>query len=370
MTRGRMSENLSVYLDLLRLAAAFAVFLNHTHNILYPDIRVPFIFGLGREAVAIFFVLSGLVISYVVADRETGWRSYAIARASRILPVAILAIAVTCLCDLIGQGRSPEVYRAMAAARHFAPDTLGAAVSYLTFTNQLWFRHVILGSDEPFWSLGFEVWYYVGFALVSFLRARTRIVAVVIWALVCGPRILLYFPLWLLGVAAWRLSPRIADRWPRPLILPAFGLSILAFPVIVKFLSPGIGGMYEVASPAREAWTAFYFTLLGALAFVNLALFDAMAGERAVWSGALAKAIRWLAGASFTLYLVHQPLCVLCAALFKDAVDNATYAPLACAAIFLMVLALAEIGERRRKFFARLIGPVFAPRARAMEAAR
>ena len=89
-----------------------------------------------------------------------------------------------------------------------------------------------------------------------------------------------------------------------------------------------------------------------------------------VWRGALAKAIRWLAGASFTLYLVHQPLCVLCAALFRDAVDSPVYAPLACAAILLVVLVLAEIGERRRKVFARLIGRAFAPRARAMEAAR
>ena len=81
---GIINHNLSIYLDFLRFFAAFVVFFTHSHVFLFPEVKVgP---AMGREAVAVFFVLSGFVISYVVANKEKNWRAYLTARIARILP--------------------------------------------------------------------------------------------------------------------------------------------------------------------------------------------------------------------------------------------------------------------------------------------
>ncbi|WP_431311886.1 acyltransferase family protein [Sphingomonas lacusdianchii] len=81
-----MHRNLSIYLEVLRFAAAVAVVLSHARGILFP--ALPWrLAAHGPEAVAVFFVLSGFVIRFVTVDRnETTWRAYAAARVARIYP--------------------------------------------------------------------------------------------------------------------------------------------------------------------------------------------------------------------------------------------------------------------------------------------
>src|SRR6185369_4017241 len=76
----------------------------------------------------------------------------------------------------------------------------------LIFVHEFWFMHVATGSDLPYWSLGYEVWYYVIFGL--FLFARHRVVWSVLAMVLVGPAILAMFPLWLCGVAAFRIVHR------------------------------------------------------------------------------------------------------------------------------------------------------------------
>ena len=99
---------------------------------------------------AVFFVLSGFVISYVAGSKEADWRAYATARAARILPVCVLAVLVTAIADAIGVAHAPAHYAYLQQQLHFyVPTSIAGAASYLSFTNQLWYGHAIFGTDEP-----------------------------------------------------------------------------------------------------------------------------------------------------------------------------------------------------------------------------
>ena len=101
----------------------------------------------GAEAVAVFFVLSGFVISYVVAEKERDGRSYAVARIARVYPVAVVAILATTLADLFGRYVDAEQYAALNRQFHFYREVnVEALLRYLTFTNQTWFSHYVYGS--------------------------------------------------------------------------------------------------------------------------------------------------------------------------------------------------------------------------------
>ncbi|MES3043939.1 acyltransferase family protein, partial [Sphingomonas faeni] len=63
-----MTKNMSVYLSLLRFAAAIAVVLGHARAFVVPNLQ-NFLTIHGGEAVAVFFVLSGFVIRFVTAER-------------------------------------------------------------------------------------------------------------------------------------------------------------------------------------------------------------------------------------------------------------------------------------------------------------
>ena len=104
-----MNRETSIYLDLIRFTAAVFVFLTHASR---EQSSGGFLWQLqfGREAVDVFFVLSGFVIAHVVETRERSALAYAVARAARLYSVALPALALTFLLDRIGQPLRPENY--------------------------------------------------------------------------------------------------------------------------------------------------------------------------------------------------------------------------------------------------------------------
>ena len=60
------------------------------------------------------------------------------------------------------------------------------------------------GSNGPWWSLGYEAWYYAIFALMFFTNGRKRWLFAGAAMLVAGPKIWLLMPSWLMGVWVWR----------------------------------------------------------------------------------------------------------------------------------------------------------------------
>jgi len=304
-----MPKGHSTYLDLLRLAAALAVFFSHaayqrfTHGALFVPKH------LAHEAVVVFFVLSGYVICYVAHERETRSTDYLISRAARIYSVAIPALIITFLVDswLIRSGGdivSVRTYQITQVWKYL--------LIFLTFTTDIWFLGDAF-SNAPYWSLCYEVWYYISFASIFFLHGRTRLIAITVVLMIMGPRLWLLFPVWLVGAATYMLhrgggNPGVgASRW-------LFAASLVA---LAALWGCGLDAKVDdLANALSNGWMVTHLRysqffvgdwMTGILLAINL--YAARSAD--LRFGALARPIIWAAGYSFTLYLVHFPLLEL-----------------------------------------------------------
>jgi peptidoglycan/LPS O-acetylase OafA/YrhL len=176
----------------------------------------------GRTAVMVFFVLSGFVIAWVTDMRERTIDEYTLSRVARLYSVILPAFILTAVLDHIAMAIDPRLYgpNAIVLMNRGPLDIfLGFALS-LVFLGQSWTAMFFPGSDIPFWSVNFEAWYYVLFGAATFLRGRRWIAALAAAALLAVPKILLFFPIGLMGLSAWRWHAKLPRRLGPPL---AFG---------------------------------------------------------------------------------------------------------------------------------------------------
>lgn len=351
-----MDKKQSVYLDLLRFSAALAVFLSHLKGLVATEIP-DWIGTHGGEAVALFFVLSGFVIAFVVDVKEADWRSYAVARLARIYSVAPLALAVTFVADTVGRLIDPAGY---ANLIFFQPASGSSLARALTFTTEVWKGHVVFGSNEPYWSLGFECAYYFIFGLFCFVKAPWNILFGSAALLLAVPKIALYFPLWLIGVACYRLTSK-----HRPVIGPraamlAFLCTPIAYVMLHAWMAPGTTAIFLwYADPDKEVWTFIYYHALGLLFAAHLVAFDLAFRHARDWPAAATRTIRWLAGATFTIYLVHLPLLLLLNVLLPSGAPARWL--IVGAPTLIATFLLAEVGERRKGRFVALFERLLKP---------
>ncbi|MBC7685337.1 MAG: acyltransferase, partial [Bdellovibrionales bacterium] len=207
-----MDKPFSLYLDVVRFTAAVLVVLSHfvQHGLLGGVDSHPMLL-FGREAVIVFFVLSGFVIAYSSAEGRLSLRQYVLARSARIYSVVLPLVAA---CFLL----------ASVAVAWYGADVNNAyqlkklhiyAPLHLLFMGELW----NLAETPPwlmqYWSLGYEVWYYVLFAIGFYLRGARRLVWGGVALLVMGPKLWLLLPVWLAGVALYACgTPWPLGRWP------------------------------------------------------------------------------------------------------------------------------------------------------------
>ena len=109
-----------------------------------------------HDAVIIFFVLSGLVICATATRPGETWITYLTARASRIYSVAIPAVVLSFGLQAIAAFLEPGHSQPEPSADVFLP------LSALLFILQSWHPQA-LPWNGPYWSLCYEVWYYIIF---------------------------------------------------------------------------------------------------------------------------------------------------------------------------------------------------------------
>ena len=350
-----MPISTSIFLDILRFTAACIVFLSHVteHNFNAVWPWVPW----GHEAVVVFFVISGFVIAHVVSGRERDYREYMAARLGRLYSVVLPALALTAVADGIGRQIAPELYAAIPAD----PPALRLLINGL-FVQQNWNLTVIPLSNGPFWSLGYEFWYYLIFGAAVLSTGRWRYVLPLLLCLCAGPRIVAYLPLWLLGVLAYRACRQW--RPPRHQQLLVQAACAAAFFGILAFGSP--------LAPIRQSLAALcpddflpigqFRLFVGGMAqlpedmLMGILVALAIASVRGD-GGWLAKservvgAIRYLAGATFTLYLFHMPLLYLASAQLDPDRSSRLQTGLVAVLVFALCVLLSHLGERRVHFF-------------------
>jgi peptidoglycan/LPS O-acetylase OafA/YrhL len=336
-----ITRPLSVWLDLVRALAALAVVIGHAKQINVYTGVFPFSMFFQKNAVVVFFVLSGMVIAASVdRDRKT-LSHFAIARASRILPVAYAAIAVSLVVALLDVAlRGDPIF--IEDLRWADPCELLRALLFLSESYTTGFP-----PNAPYWSLSYEVWFYALFAAATYLSGLTRAVWLAILAVIAGPNILLLLPVWLVGVALVRMP--LAARVPASL---AGGFILVA--IAALFIAP-IEAMdaFRLLRPlvpwklgsSLYVLTDFALALALAAGFAGLRTLS----ERGLVIPACAEpAIRWGANMSFSLYLLHWPLLKLVHMAGLTAGDN----PLAFAAIIAGIVAVsgafASVTEHKR----------------------
>ena len=355
-----MTLALSIYLDLIRLFAASMVVFQHANARSFTGSMLWRLSWHGTESVILFFVLSGFVIGYVVSEKERDWQSYLLARTSRIYSVAFLAVPVTLIADAIGSTINPDFYAHLTFYR--GSSSVIDVLACLTFVNELWFNHYVFGTNEPYWSLGFEVWYYLIFGVAFFYKARGRTLFIIALLLLAGPKLSLYFSLWLLGYWTFRIVNRMKKSGHPTIPLPLAILCFAGCPILFWIVAPYLhlpkieffGNKMQL--DAKTIFSFLYFLVLGWSLCLNIIGFTALSSMvpnkllRLV-----GPSVRWAAGASFSLYLLHQPVMVCLAALSPFPNPSISRTLFVLGGIVVIVFLLAELGERRKRVMQTLL---------------
>lgn len=343
-----MKKEFSIYLDLVRFLASVMVVIYHSNIRAVITKILPFS-NHGHAAVIVFFVLSGYVISYISATRESAPVEYWSSRLSRFYSLAIPAVLLCPVLDAVGESLAPQFY--LDATTH----SLGwlRVMSSLLYLNEIWSVSIMSFSNVPYWSLCYEMWYYVLFAIVAFTRGNARIWLTIGTMLFLGPKILVLAPLWLLGVALHRWQP--LTRLPRWMYWVMFLSSWPLYAVFQHFDITEYGSQLLLRL-IGEKWhhqAAFskFFIMDYPLALIIAANFVGFRGVADHFSRPLRaceRPIRWLAGYTFSLYILHQPLLLFYAAVFRgDPAGNLFYAEVTGATV-LTIGVIGAFTEQKR----------------------
>lgn len=345
-----MSAGLSLYFDLLRSLAALAVVLFHLWPILFPRFPLPWP---GHAAVMVFFVLSGYMMAHVCHRPGASLAMYARHRAVRILSVALPAL-------LLSAAIAPAV--GSAPLHSSGPMDLSAAefmsrlAASLFFVAQSWTLELVPPYNQPYWSLCYEVWYYVIYGAWVFLPARRRWVAALVGAFCAGPKIMLLMPVWLLGVAVYHAQRGgTAPAMPPMRAWLVFWLCALAA-FLVFWLDVGVvlrnwmAARWPLAMRSLHESAQFAGDYLMALAVAGNFFAAQALGQRLRPLLRFESLIRGAASYSFSVYLYHMPLAIL---LWNGL---GLHAPLLfLPALAMMLLLLGQLTERQLPFYRKVL---------------
>lgn len=298
-------------LDAVRAVAALVVVAGHMVQLGIYRGWWPFTEAFQHVAVVVFFVLSGLVIANATLLRPTTLRDYTIARATRIMPVALLAIGAGIAAKLLVGAAGSQ-----AVPQPALMDTLSAPAAVLPalFLSESW-NGTGPAWNAPYWSLCYEAWFYALFGAATYLRGWQRWLALVLGGALAGPQILLLAPVWLAGVALAR-SRRVPD------LPPAVGAICIAFAAAL------IASLAELSMPLKGAVAALLSLDQAALRFSQFFVTDWLMAPLVVllfiglkplaesFAAPLKRCRRPImaaAGSSFSLYALHWPVLSLLA---------------------------------------------------------
>ena len=340
----------SAYLDFVRFTAALAVLLGHMSLDGFDMSWIP-LATLSHEAVIVFFVMSGFIIYSSTAGRGGSGLDYLVARASRIYSVALPAVLFCIALSLVVGWLAPQLIPSIPAWR---PFSLGDIAGSLLFTSESWssFKpNTALTLNGPYWSLCYEVWYYIVFGLYFFVRSAWRWPLVMLSCLIAGPQIVVLLPIWCLG--AWMAAHR--DSLPRlsqhmawfmfiagPLLIVAIKVSAID-QIIEFYLHNAIPGFWRLEGSQRLVTDHIVALAIAA----NLYAFSFLGGSVHRGFQRARPLLAWLAGFSFTLYLFHRPLTDIAGEVLPSSWRTVPASMLATVVFLVLCWLISHLTEQR-----------------------
>jgi peptidoglycan/LPS O-acetylase OafA/YrhL len=312
-----------IWLDLIRALAALEVFLQHLRTLVFKNYWdgqagitkkiFYFITGFSHEAVIIFFVLSGFLITgAIVKSREAGKftaLNYGLDRLVRLWIVLIPGLILTFCVDSMGVhwfGTTP-VY--LGTLNYMGNIAVASFLNWKTFFGNIFFLQTIsvntFGSNTALWSLGNEFWYYVLFPLIYFIfyskNIWTRVLLLVVALgtfVFIGKYVAVYFLIWLIGSVLFFVKKRF--RAPSPRLKKALLTGgLIAFIIC----------LYKLRMSGSQDWAKDFVTgtVTSVLCYVGI--------YSTIRSRIVSKIISFFSGFSYSLYVIHLPLALFISSL-------------------------------------------------------
>ena len=302
-----LGENSSVILNLTRAFLAQLVLLGHAFDFFgvfsyigqsNPPPQI------GRLAVVVFFILSGLLIAYTVnrkkESKDYTFLAYFIERFCRIYSALIPALVVIALIDFLPFNTFERDY---PAGTNNLTSFIIHALNLQEYPFSNW---EVLGSGLQLWSISVEWWLYMFYGLVTLAMPRKRNFWLYILLIVSCVSVLSNTITgtgngiavdWFLGVFIYfNLRHKIfKDIKTTPAITLGISLIIIGLIRVYAFSPLSSLKAYDLHFGVLAAGSLFFFILgLQKTSF----RFPAF----------VIKSARFFAGYSFTLYLTHFAL--------------------------------------------------------------
>jgi peptidoglycan/LPS O-acetylase OafA/YrhL len=288
-------------LDGLRGVAALAVVAYHAA--LYFQLR--YVPPHAYLAVDFFFMLSGYVIAYAYDSRlarNMGVPRFLLIRLIRLYPLALLGICLGSAA-LLARARMDPALQVRAVLEAAAANAM-----MLPATALLKFRTLAFPTDSPLWSLAFEIWINLVYALL--FRGLTRLVLTII--LIIGAGLLLWASL---AHGGLNIGFYFNDLY--------LGGIRVVFPFVAGILLQRVlfgGRQFKSNRLAHASLLPLLLVLAGP--YTSSGLYDAVAVliffPAILYLGALAPAAAkldriWsaLGALSYPLYVLHFPMVVV-----------------------------------------------------------
>lgn len=305
-TLDRSKNDTSVVLDLLRALAAQMVCVGHAFIFFREDLlstRLPLAQNVG---VLIFFLISGFVITYTLIERSKDasydFTTFFIERFARIYSGLVPALIFIVIVDGIVILWDPTTPYAV----YYNLKTFIANLAMLESYRGIWANRLqwpAFGSASPLWTLAIEFHIYIFVASIFFIAARRQAIPWLIPVALFFGQVPIHFLfgayqpdglgrglfwLWLAG--AYVL---FAVRAFRP---PLWTGILLALAAPIAYLAmTRRAAEYDLRGYA--VLTAGFFAIIATTQHLHV-----------VTSPRVIRAIQFVAGYSFTLYLVHYTI--------------------------------------------------------------
>jgi peptidoglycan/LPS O-acetylase OafA/YrhL len=322
MQRSELSPGQAAYLDLLRAGGALMVLFGHAGHYFLP--QTPWLANgvLQGIGVYIFFLISGFLITLSVLQKlgspSYGFGDYLCDRFFRIYAAFLPALLLVAVLDWFSVGdpryqwgRDYNLQTWVGNLVMLQDYPVFQVLRRLGVPDQGWML-APFGSARPFWTISIEWWIYMTFGGVMFFIVRRggEIGAFGLLALAVAAIEPFYHfvggydhcltMLWVAGSAMaflFHRFPALRARWPR-----------LA-DTRLRQLAGGLALAGLLCMVTRVFANGGHFTELQFGLFLALSVFGvlfALSGVRA--KGALPASLGFLAGYSYSLYLIHHSL--------------------------------------------------------------